>query len=112
MKRNGAHMFIGAVICAIALFLTPLAEAGYQFDIDDTKWISIGAGLRTSFRAVEDAAPSEDDYSTDFEVENIRLYFNGQVHNRARTFTGNYHAGLDMTQRDGIGHLDHAVKYA
>ncbi|MCZ6830636.1 MAG: hypothetical protein O7F73_13805 [Gammaproteobacteria bacterium] len=54
--------------------------AGKKLEIDETKWISVGAGLRTVARSVEDAAPNGSDRSTDFDVENIRLYFSGQVH--------------------------------
>ncbi|PKM12029.1 MAG: hypothetical protein CVV13_06895 [Gammaproteobacteria bacterium HGW-Gammaproteobacteria-3] len=60
---------------------TPLAEAGATFKIDETKWLSIGVGLRTSFRAIEDSAgASGDKYSNDFNLDNIRLYLNGQIH--------------------------------
>ena len=50
--------------------------------------ISIGAGIRTSFSAVEEGAPGTDavpsvpstDWSNDFAVDNARIYLNGQVH--------------------------------
>jgi len=56
------------------------ASAGGTIKIDDTKWVSVGAGLRTSFNAVEDAAASGKDYSKDFQLDSIRLYINGQIH--------------------------------
>ncbi|WP_367155994.1 hypothetical protein [Methylomonas sp. HYX-M1] len=56
-------------------------QAGATFKIDDTKWVSVGAGLRTSFRAQESAAGGDGDkWSNDFNLDNIRLYINGQVH--------------------------------
>lgn len=56
------------------------AHAGGKVTIDETKWISLGVGLRTSFSAVENAAPSGGDWSTDFNLDNGRIYINGQVH--------------------------------
>jgi hypothetical protein len=57
-----------------------VSEAGATFKIDDTKWVSIGAGLRTSFSAREQAAPNGKAWSNDFNLDNIRLYLNGQIH--------------------------------
>ncbi|MGH9892719.1 MAG: hypothetical protein ACREA0_12160, partial [bacterium] len=43
--------------------------------------ISIGAGLKTSFEAVDDRAGVDGDkWDTDFFLNNIRLYLNGQLH--------------------------------
>lgn len=57
------------------------AQAGATFKIDDTKWVSVGAGLRTSFRAQESAAGANGDrWNNDFALDNIRLYINGQIH--------------------------------
>ncbi len=55
------------------------ALAGAKMEIGEESWVSVGAGLRTAFTAVEDGAPSGDDWSTDFDVQNIRLYFTGQI---------------------------------
>jgi hypothetical protein len=57
------------------------ALAGATFKIDDTKWVSVGAGLRTSFRAQEGAAGGDGDkWNNDFNLDNIRLYLSGQIH--------------------------------
>lgn len=77
------------------LAATVPAFAGGTLKIDDTKWVSVGAGLRTSFNAVEDAAPNGDDYSKDFDLNSIRLYVNGQIHKYIK-FTFN-------TERDTSG---------
>ena len=62
------------------LCTSPLAQAGATFKIDETKWISIGAGLRTSFAATEDIAGRDGGkWSKDFDLNNIRLYLNGQL---------------------------------
>jgi hypothetical protein len=80
MQMKRAHVFACAIILTMALSFPSLVKAGAKISIDDTKWVSIGAGLRTSFRATEDAASGGSDYSKDFEVDNIRLYLNGQVY--------------------------------
>ena len=55
------------------------ALAGATFKIDDTKWISVGAGLRSSFTAQENGAANKQ-WTNDFNLDNIRLYVNGQIH--------------------------------
>jgi len=74
------------VLCAAALSTLSLGYAsdsfaGATFKIDDTKWISLGAGIRSSFTAQESAAGATGDkWSNDFNLNNARLYVNGQVH--------------------------------
>ena len=69
-------------LTALTISYTPISQAGATFKIDDTKWISVGAGLRTSFSAQEGAAGASDNkqWSNNFSLDNIRLYFNGQIH--------------------------------
>ena len=50
--------------------------------------ISVGAGLRTAFTSVEDAAPDGSDSSSNFNVQSLRLYLNGQIHEKVK-FTFN-----------------------
>jgi hypothetical protein len=69
------------VLFLAGLYAAPAVHAGATFKIDDTKWLSIGAGLKTSFAAVDDqAGVDRDKWSTDFFLNNIRLYLNGQLH--------------------------------
>lgn len=69
-----------SIFIAGALGLSAQAQAGATFKIDDTKWLSIGAGLRTSFTAQEKGAGvGGDNWSNDFNIDNIRLYLNAQV---------------------------------
>ena len=59
--------------------LSAPAFAGGKIKIDDTKWVSFGAGIRTSVGSVSDAAPNGSSRSSDFNLENMRLYVAGQV---------------------------------
>lgn len=58
---------------------TVSANAAAKIELTDDAWISLGAGIRFSAQVEEDAAPNGDDYSHDFDVENLRLYLQGQV---------------------------------
>ena len=68
--------------CVIGAFLIGIVDvhAGGKIAIDDTKWISLGAAARTSFTTIEDAAPNASDWSSDFNLDNARVYINGQIH--------------------------------
>jgi hypothetical protein len=100
MKREWSVLGLGVA----ALFLAASeAGAGATIKIDDTRWISVGAGLRTSFRAVEDGADNGKDYSNDFELESIRLYLGGQVHKNIKfTFNTERQSDGDIRVLDGI----------
>lgn len=69
-------------LLTFAAIHAPSSQAGATFKIDDTKWVSIGAGLRTSFETREDSAgtPGNSQWSNDFNIDNVRLYVNGQIH--------------------------------
>jgi len=75
-----SHQRLAGAMLVAGLCTSPLAQAGATFKIDETKWISIGAGLRTSFAATEDIAGRDGGkWSKDFDLNNIRLYLNGQL---------------------------------
>ncbi|VAW84573.1 FmdC precursor [hydrothermal vent metagenome] len=96
------------VACALAagstILLAPSAFAGGKIEIDDTKWVSAGAGLRTSMNSVENAAPSGSDRSTDLQIDNVRLYFNGQIHENV-SFTFNTNASTDNNGANDVEDL-------
>ncbi|MGZ8136119.1 MAG: hypothetical protein ACXW1W_02890 [Methylococcaceae bacterium] len=115
--KDGA--LLGAALTA-SLLTVGNAHAGATFKIDDTKWLSVGAGLRTSFSAVEDNAGGEpvlppanssnDKWSNDFDLNNIRLYVNGQVHKYLKvefnTECSNCSSGGDLIVLDAIAKVD------
>jgi len=70
---------LGVVLLVGELLLVSEAFAGGKIAIDDTKWVSIGAGGRFSFAAKEKGA-ANGDWSKDFNVDNTRIYLNGQIH--------------------------------
>ncbi|MCC6706615.1 MAG: hypothetical protein IT492_03545 [Gammaproteobacteria bacterium] len=70
---------VAALLTGGLLLGAAVANAGGKIAIDDTKWISIGAGARGSFTAMEDNAPNGD-WGTDFNADSARIYVNGQIH--------------------------------
>ena len=81
---------LGAVcglVAALAL-LVPPARAGGTIEFGEDMSVSIGAGMRSAFTSVEDASPDGSDRSSNFNVQSLRLYLNGQVHEKVK-FTFN-----------------------
>ena len=79
-KRAAAGTSLLALGLAAALTASPAAFAETTIWADEAgRSVTLGAGLRTSFTAVEDGASNESSYSKDFEVDSIRLYLNGQL---------------------------------
>ena len=100
----------GALALPIALGV-PIVHAGATFKIDDTKWISIGAGVRTSFSAVEDSAPNGDDWSNDFNLDSARIYINGQIHKYVKLELNTECVFCDNSDLRDVEVLDAIVKF-
>ncbi len=70
-----------AVVTALVAGHSTNSYAGATFKIDDTKWVSVGLGLRSSFQATEGAAGATgNQWSNNFNLDNARIYLNGQIH--------------------------------
>lgn len=81
MTKSGAraaHLvgFLGAS------FAVQGTQAAGTIEIDETRWVSVGAGIRAGFMSASDAAPSSTDDSSDFALQNLRLYVGGQAHEK------------------------------
>jgi hypothetical protein len=82
-KRRWKILLVaGAAVALVAGMAStvPSAYAGGTIKADDDHWISVGMGIRTSFNAQERGAPNGDAYSNTFNINNARIYINGQVH--------------------------------
>ncbi len=84
LKKILTTKSIKGVFATVGLALSASTFAGATIEIDDTRSVSIGGGLRTSFRSVEDSAPSGEDRSKNYAVENMRLYMGAQVHENVK----------------------------
>ncbi len=97
----GKSLLIGSIIAASS---APVL-AGGKIQIDDTRWISVGAGLRTSIGSQSKAAPDGSSRSSDFNMENMRLYFAAQA-----TEDFKFYFGTDKMWGE-YGVLDAIIQY-
>lgn len=72
---------VASVFILLIMGLSSLAQAapGY-YKFDETKWITLGGGLRSSFKATESGNATGDGWSTNPTINNFRIYVNGQLH--------------------------------
>ncbi|KPV39966.1 hypothetical protein AN478_07180 [Thiohalorhabdus denitrificans] len=107
--RRGNWVLGAALAAGISGFsYAPDTAAGATIDIDEDSRISIGAGVRTSFRMNEDAAPSGDAYSKDFQLDNMRLYVSGTVYPDLGL---EFNTEFDPNTNDQVRVLDALAKY-
>ncbi len=64
------------------------ALAGGKIEIDDTRWVSFGAGIRTSIASVSDSAPNGSSRASNFNLDNMRLYISGQASKNFKFYFG------------------------
>ena len=113
MKQRCMALLGAAVATLCLLGGLPEVEAA-TIKINDTKSFSVGAGFRSSFRSVEDAAPSGADRSMDFAVDSMRLYTGGQIHKNIKlTFNTEQDSGNGNAARvlDAIAQLEFSDEF-
>jgi len=82
-RRWKTFLLAGATVALVAGMgsTLPSAYAGGTIKSDDeSKWISVGMGIRTSFTTAEDKSASGAQWNNSFAVDNARIYINGQIH--------------------------------
>jgi len=93
-------------LLALLIVATTQAEAAKKFELDKTKWVSVGAGLRSSFRAQENTP----DWDNSVNLDNLRLYLNGQIHQYLKvefnTECSSCGRGGDFQVLDAIGKFE------
>ncbi len=123
-KIKQAVWAAGAIVALVAglAFTVPSAYAGGTIKADEDKWISIGMGMRMSFRANEDQAPDGKSYQKGFMIDNTRIYINGQIHKYIKftfntecftcsSFTGRFGASGEFGGQSNIGLIDAIGKF-
>tara|TARA_B100000686_G_scaffold281110_1_gene302627 strand:- start:12827 stop:14131 length:1305 start_codon:yes stop_codon:yes gene_type:complete len=124
IKRNLLHTGVAVALVAGMATTLPSAYAGGKITIDDTKWISLGIGIRGGFAAAQDASADGSDYSSGFGINNARIYIDGQIHKYvkftfntecfscSKTYDGGGGQGLGgFGDNSGIGVLDIIAKF-
>ncbi|HZR46174.1 MAG TPA: porin, partial [Candidatus Manganitrophaceae bacterium] len=90
----------------------PVAHAGGTIKIDDTRSLSIGMGLRTSFDMIKDEAPDGKSRSKDFKLDDARLYISGQLHELISfEFNTETQTTSDPAATESIRVLDAVLKF-
>jgi len=97
----GRGLLVASIVAACS---TPV-YAGGKIDIGENQWISLGAGVRTSFTSVEDGSPDGSSRGNNFNMENTRLYIAGQT---SKDFK--FYFGTDKMWGE-YGVLDAIVQY-
>ena len=88
---------------ALLIALPNLARAGAKIEITEDRYVTLGVGVRTSFTAAEDRAPSRDDFSKDFDLESFRLYTGGQLTKTIGVdFNAEYNGDQEVRVLDGL----------
>jgi hypothetical protein len=97
---------------ALLIALPTAARAGAKIEITEDRYVTLGVGVRTSFTAAEDGAPSRDDFSNDFDLESFRLYTGGQLSkNLAAEFNAEYNGDQEVRVLDGLAKLNLGEKF-
>ena len=79
---------------------------GKKLEIDDTRWVSIGAGMRTQFTIAEDGAPDGESDSKDFDIPSVRIYMAGQVHENIKMTLNTEKIDGDIEVLDAIAQFE------
>jgi hypothetical protein len=100
-EQSAKKLALAAAVAACSLN----AHAGATVSFGEDKSISVGFGLRFSGSAVEDAAPNNKSYSSDFSLGSARIFLGGSLNK--------YISGFFNTEKDGdtIKVLDAVVKF-
>lgn len=101
MKKHTLAAALASAVVTMGAAQSVLA--GGKLEISDDSYVTVGAGLRSSVKFVDDGAPSGDTTSTDFALDSMRLYIGGQLMPGFK-FTLNTEKldGEDMEIIDGI----------
>ena len=85
---SGTLRSLCGILMGVVVFASPPTLAGGTIEFGENMSVSIGAGMRSAFTSVEDSSPDGADYSSNFNVQSLRLYLNGQIHEKVK-FTFN-----------------------
>ncbi len=102
---------IGMAVASAAL-LPSFAHAGGTINFGPDQSVSVGFGVRTHFASIEDAAPDGEGRSTDFDLEDLRLYVNGSLNKYIKgTFNANKKSDNSMQIMDAIAQFEPSKEF-
>lgn len=101
-----------ALAVTSAAMLPSFAQAGGTINFGPDQSVSVGFGVRTHFVSVEDAAPSGEGRSSDFDLEDLRLYVNGSLNKYIKgTFNANKKADNSLQIMDAIAQFEPSKEF-
>ena len=106
MRRLSPRWFLASSFLITILACSPVVYGQAKINLDEGRWVSLGGGLRTAFRAAEEA-PDSGTYLQTITLESVRLYVNSQVHQNILVEMNTEYAGATSEFRV----LDAVVKY-
>ncbi len=100
------------LLALAVLATTQGAFAGAELKISDDASVNLGVGLRTSYTSTERGAPNGTSRSSDFNLENIRLYMSGQYGKVIKlTFNTERTGGPAATGGDNVRVMDAIAQF-
>ena len=101
-----------AVVALCALEGATHAHAAATLKLGDDASVSMGIGVRMSYTSTEDSAPNGTSWSSDFSVENARIFLNGQYGQMLKaTFNTDKKGGTPSSDGDSIRILDGIAQF-
>jgi hypothetical protein len=108
MKRIFNHSLVSLSVLFAPIFCSSLAFGQAKINMDENRWVSLGGGLRNTFRSTE-TAPDSGSYVNKFSLESVRLYVNAQLHKNFQAELNTEYGGLPVSE---FRVLDAVVKYS
>ncbi len=105
LRAARSHLCIASAISIAAAFISPAAFSAGTIEIDDTRWVSFGGGLRAGMSSTQYAAP-DGGSSTDFDLYSIRLYVSGQAHENVKFTFNTERIGGSIDVLDAIAQFE------
>src|SRR5882672_1227937 len=98
--RHALKKTAAGVLGALSLLATgPAVQAATEFKLSDESSVTAGIGLRSSIAVTEKGAANGTSNSTDFVIDNARLFFSGQYGKIIKgTLNTDYNSSTDSVQ--------------
>lgn len=101
-QRASCKLLVAGVLAAFA----QVAYSGADIKIGDDASLSLGIGLRTSYVSAENGAPNGTSRSNDFQLDNVRIFLNGQYGKHLKATFNTERAGGAGAAGDGVRVMD------
>ena len=105
-KSNTCDLCCPNICCSDDTGYSQCGDAGYCFAWGEDTWLKVGAGIRASYRAIEGFNPANGATAQDFNLDNTRVYLNGQGHPNI-----GFEFNMDVNNAQGFDDIDPALVF-